>query len=186
MTFIDLIKYELNQTWNIFAAKEKNDWLPGRRPDLEWMMKNVLCSKLLPRNSRATLGRLVLLENACLEKKEGLSGWNRCNQSANRNQRPLKRDVYLPLSLIGQTRHGAREFQQHRGGGVNNHFMGEVQEFIKLSERFAAMRSLHPLSVGHPPIFLTPCEKWCKKKVRSLRGVGVGHPGDWARGGRVK
>ncbi len=56
---------------------------------------------------------------------------------------------------------------------------------VQCPPRCKKVRSLHTLSIGHIPIFLTQCEKWCKKKkkVRSLQGVGVGHPGTGPGGG---
>ncbi len=44
---------------------------------------------------------------------------------------------------------------------------------VQCPPRREKVRSLYPLGVGHPPIFLTTCEKWCKKKCGPSGGGGA-------------
>jgi hypothetical protein len=46
-------------------------------------------------------------------------------------------------------------------------------------------RSLHPLGVENPPIFITLWEKWYKKSAIPLVGIYIGHPWGLGQGGGV-
>ncbi len=77
-------------------------------------------------------------------------------------------DPYLPLNYIATQSTSVAKYPL---------------PLVQCPPRCKKMRSLHPLGVGHFPIFLTLCEKWCKKSAVPLGGGRWTPPGTGPGGG---